>query len=83
MPSARRSSRSTQPEAPPARFARLDFDHFFLQPMDTGAGGRPATPANDAIAVATTDTMAASVAYCLAHPQWRLSLQTHKITGID
>ena len=72
-----------QPEAPPARFARLEFDHFFLQPMDTAAAGRPVTPADDAIAVATTDTMAASVAYCLAHPQWRLSLQTHKITGID
>ncbi|MFW6346188.1 MAG: 7-carboxy-7-deazaguanine synthase [Halomonas sp.] len=62
-----------QADAPPSRFARLDFDHFFLQPMDTGAG-----PLADA-----ADTVAASVAYCLAHPQWRLSLQTHKITGID
>lgn len=72
-----------QPEAPPERFARLDFDHFFLQPMDTGAGGRRTRPADDAIAATTTDTMAASVAYCLTHPRWRLSLQTHKITGID
>jgi len=62
-----------QADAPPARFARLNFDHFFLQPMDTG----PANLADD------EDAVAASVAYCLAHPQWRLSLQTHKITGID
>lgn len=62
-----------QADAPPTRFARLDFDHFFLQPMDTG----PANLADD------EDAVAASVAYCLAHPQWRLSLQTHKITGID
>jgi len=62
-----------QADAPPTRFARLDFDHFFLQPMDTG----PACSSDD------EDTVAASVAYCLAHPQWRLSLQTHKITGID
>lgn len=65
-----------QPEAPPERFAQLDFDHFFLQPMDTA-------PLH-AIAVSPArDTMAESVAYCMAHPQWRLSLQTHKIAGID
>lgn len=60
-----------QAEAPPERFTDLDFDHFFLQPMDT-------TPTNR-----DEDTLARTVAYCLAHPQWRLSLQTHKITGID
>lgn len=64
-----------QTDAPPERFTGLAFDHFFLQPRDTG----PASLADDT----TTDTLAASVAYCLAHPQWRLSLQTHKITGID
>ena len=56
-----------QPGAQPDRFAGADFEHFFLQPMDG-----PEIEAN----------IAASVEYCLAHPQWRLSLQTHKITGI-
>ncbi|WFM73054.1 7-carboxy-7-deazaguanine synthase [Halomonas sp. CKK8] len=64
-----------QADAPPTRFTRLDFDHFFLQPMATG----PTVPSGDAL----PDTMAETVAYCLAHPQWRLSLQTHKIAGID
>jgi len=56
-----------QDRAPPERYAGLAFDHFFLQPMD-----------NDARAANT----AAATAYCLAHPQWRLSLQTHKLIGI-
>jgi 7-carboxy-7-deazaguanine synthase (Cx14CxxC type) len=56
-----------QPAAPPDRYARLAFTHFFLQPMDS--------PAKDA-------NTRAAVAYCLAHPQWRLSLQTHKLIGI-
>jgi 7-carboxy-7-deazaguanine synthase len=56
-----------QPDAPPERFARLGFKNFFLQPMD-GPGREAATKA--------------CIAYCLEHPQWRLSLQTHKITGI-
>jgi len=56
-----------QQELQPEQFAALDFAHFFLQPMDG-----PARVANTQ----------ATVAYCLAHPQWRLSLQTHKIVGI-
>jgi len=56
-----------QPEAQPDRFADADFEHFFLQPMDG-----PEIEAN----------IAASVEYCLEHPQWRLSLQTHKLLGI-
>jgi 7-carboxy-7-deazaguanine synthase len=56
-----------QEGAPPEDFAALDFAHFFLQPMDG-----PAREVN---------TQAAT-AYCLAHPQWRLSLQTHKLIGI-
>ena len=56
-----------QPNALPQRFEHLNFQHFFLQPMDG--------PARD---VNTQQT----VAYCLAHPQWRLSLQTHKVIGI-
>lgn len=56
-----------QDGAPPERFAELDFDHFLLQPMDG-----PRLEANTKEALA----------YCLAHPQWRLSLQTHKILSI-
>lgn len=51
----------------PAAFENLDFEHFFLQPMDNGA---------------RRDNTAAACAYCLAHPVWRLSLQTHKFIGI-
>jgi 7-carboxy-7-deazaguanine synthase len=56
-----------QEGAPPERFADQNFTHFFLQPMDN--------------AERTANTQAA-IAYCLAHPQWRLSLQTHKLLGI-
>ncbi|MBK1649353.1 7-carboxy-7-deazaguanine synthase [Rhabdochromatium marinum] len=56
-----------QSEAMPERFADLDFGHFFLQPMDG-----PEQEANTAQAIA----------YCKAHPRWRLSLQTHKWLGI-
>jgi 7-carboxy-7-deazaguanine synthase len=57
-----------EPEARPENFAALDFDYFFLQPMDG-----PELAVNTRMAVE----------YCLAHPQWKLSLQTHKILGID
>ncbi len=56
-----------EPEAQPACFVGLAFQYFFLQPLDG--------PDRDA------HTQAA-IAYCLAHPQWRLSLQTHKWLGI-
>jgi 7-carboxy-7-deazaguanine synthase len=56
-----------QEGAAPGLFEGLAFDHFLLQPMDG--------PARDA-------NTAAAVAYCLAHPRWRLSLQTHKTLGI-
>lgn len=56
-----------QSDLPPEAVRHLDFDHFFLQPMDGPD--------------AATHT-AAAVSYCLAHPPWRLSLQTHKIVGI-
>ena len=51
----------------PARFEGLDFERFLLQPMD---GPRRA---------ANTE---ATIAYCLVHPRWRLSVQTHKYLGI-
>ena len=51
----------------PARFEGLDFERFLLQPMDG-----PHRAANTE----------ATIAYCLAHPRWRLSVQTHKYLGI-
>lgn len=55
-------------EAQPERFESLEFANFYLQPLDDQR--------RDANTRATID-------YCLAHPQWKLSLQTHKILGID
>lgn len=51
----------------PERYADLDFEQFFLQPMDG-----PDRERNTELALA----------YCLSHPQWRLSIQTHKLLGI-
>jgi 7-carboxy-7-deazaguanine synthase (Cx14CxxC type) len=51
----------------PARYAGQGFRHFFLQPMDNAD---------------RADNAEAAIAYCKAHPQWRLSLQTHKLLGI-
>jgi len=56
-----------QPGAEPALFEGLPFKHFFLQPMDG-----PDRTANTELALR----------YCLDHPKWRLSLQTHKLLGI-
>ena len=56
-----------QPLADPARFEGLDFERFYLQPMDG-----PERDANTQLAVA----------YCLSHPLWRLSVQTHKYLGL-
>ena len=56
-----------QTAAPPERFAGLDFKEFFLQPMDG-----PEREQNTILATR----------YCLEHPRWRLSLQTHKILGL-
>ncbi|MDR3792051.1 MAG: 7-carboxy-7-deazaguanine synthase [Terracidiphilus sp.] len=51
----------------PEQFAGLAFRNFFLQPMD------------GVLRVANTE---AAVKYCMEHPQWRLSVQTHKVVGI-
>jgi 7-carboxy-7-deazaguanine synthase len=56
-----------QAGAHPELYEHLDFEHFFLQPMDG-----PAREENTRLALR----------YCLEHPQWRLSLQTHKLLGI-
>ena len=56
-----------QDGAEPPLFEELAFNHFFLQPMDG-----PDRQAN----------IDAALQYCLRHPRWRLSLQTHKLLGI-
>ncbi len=56
-----------QPGFEPERFESLDFEHFFLQPMD---GPHAA------------ENTKSATQYCLTHPRWRLSLQTHKLLGI-
>jgi len=56
-----------QPGISPDEFEKLEFRNFFLQPMD-----------GDKVAENTR----LAVEYCLAHPRWRLSLQTHKFLGI-
>jgi 7-carboxy-7-deazaguanine synthase (Cx14CxxC type) len=56
-----------QPGAMPDRFAHLDFKLFYLQPMD---------------GLERTRNTRLALEYCLAHPQWRLSVQTHKAVGI-
>ncbi len=54
-------------EAQPERFEHLAFTHFFLQPMD---------------GVDLAENSRRAVEYCLAHPRWRLSVQTHKVLKI-
>lgn len=56
-----------QPGLDPTTLEQLDFKHFWLQPMD-GPN--------------QNDNIQAAIRYCLAHPKWGLSLQTHKLTGI-
>jgi 7-carboxy-7-deazaguanine synthase len=56
-----------QAGAEPERYASLAFGAFFLQPMDG-----PEREAN----------VTSAAAYCLSHPRWRLSLQTHKLVGL-
>ena len=57
-----------EPEAQPEEFDDLQFDHFFLQPLDS--------PERDANTQRAID-------YCLLNPLWKLSVQTHKLIGID
>jgi 7-carboxy-7-deazaguanine synthase (Cx14CxxC type) len=56
-----------QDDAPPEKFEQLDFRHFFLQPMD-------------GLEIAHNTELA--IEYCLKHPRWRLSIQTHKLVGL-
>lgn len=52
----------------PSKFIYLDFEHFYLQPMDSEA---------------QDDNTLKAINYCKSHPMWRLSVQTHKYLGID
>ena len=56
-----------EPEAQPERFEDLAFGHFFLQPLDS--------PERD-------ENTQSAIEYCLQHPRWKLSLQTHKVLGL-
>ena len=56
-----------QEKARPEAFADLPFDFFYLQPMDGPS---------------LAENTAAAIDYCKRHPQWRLSVQTHKALGI-
>lgn len=60
-----------QKALPPEAVAHLDFEQFYLQPM---------ADADPAISKANLNQ---ALAYCLAHPKWQLSLQTHKLLGIE
>jgi len=57
----------SEPEARPERFVHLAFEHFFLQPKDCDR---------------QAEHIQAAAQYCMKHPQWRLSLQTHKLIGL-
>jgi len=56
-----------QADQDPAALESLNFDHFFLQPMDGSL---------------IAENTRAAMEYCLVHPRWKLSLQTHKLLGI-
>jgi 7-carboxy-7-deazaguanine synthase len=57
-----------QLENHPTQYQNLDFEHFYLQPLDDAK---------------QSEHIKACVSYCLQHPKWKLSLQTHKFIGID
>lgn len=57
-----------QAENTPADFEKLNFQHFYLQPLDD---------------LKQEENIQKCVAFCMAQPQWKLSLQTHKIIGIN
>lgn len=56
-----------EPEMQPHNFTALGFSHFFLQPLDSADRAQ---------------NTAAALNYCRSHPQWRLSLQQHKLLNI-
>ncbi|MHA7878535.1 MAG: 7-carboxy-7-deazaguanine synthase [Saccharospirillum sp.] len=63
-----------QPEAPPERFVHIDARHRFLSPLNPWQ--------DDIIHPARQSNTQAAIRYCLEHPQWRLTLQMHKLVNI-
>jgi 7-carboxy-7-deazaguanine synthase len=57
-----------QLENHPSQYQNLEFDHFYLQPLDDAK---------------QSENIKSCVSFCLQYPQWKLSLQTHKFIGID
>lgn len=57
-----------QAENTPEQYEKLDFEHFYLQPLQDENWA---------------DNTAQTVKYCMRHPHWKLSVQTHKYLGID
>lgn len=60
-----------QPDLMPKQVEHLNFQYFYLQPMD------------DADPITQKNNLRQTIEYCLKHPKWQLSLQTHKLLGID
>jgi 7-carboxy-7-deazaguanine synthase (Cx14CxxC type) len=56
-----------QPGMDPNQFTDYDFEHFYLQPMD---------------GILQRENTARAIDYCMRHPRWNLSVQTHKMVGI-
>lgn len=68
-----------QADVNPGDFVDLNFDQFYLQPLDDSAYGGMSADTDEH---RTSTHIQACTNYCLAHPQWKLSLQTHKFLGI-
>jgi len=60
-----------QPDLMPEQVEHLNYQYFYLQPMD------------DADPITQKNNLRQTIEYCLKHPKWQLSLQTHKLLGID
>jgi 7-carboxy-7-deazaguanine synthase len=67
-----------QSDVNPENFIDLRFDHFYLQPLDVTV----IAETNDDIEGHASNILGSCTDYCLRHPQWKLSLQTHKFLGI-
>jgi len=66
-----------QPQAMPQAFEHIQASHYFVSPMAS-----PTAPGQGEDLIKQSNTRKATE-YCLAHPRWRLTLQMHKLIGID
>ena len=64
-----------QADAQPEKFEHIKADHYFISPLSS-----PTIISSDLIKESNTKK---AIDYCLSHPKWKLSIQTHKILGID